>query len=126
MRQLVIFWSKLVISLMTTICYHLSDVIMKSLLTVSVLIYSLLYLVGPTDACSAFPDGHMGVVLEVNKTTNSLTISDGQTGSPITFSVEDTVLSTVEWLVLSVQQAIFVRYRVESDQLIATEIKKLN
>ena len=99
---------------------------MKSLLAASVLIYSLLFLTGPTSACSAFPDGHMGVVLEVNKTTNSLTISDGQTGSPITFSVEDTVLSTVEWVVLSVQQQIFIRYRVEGDRRIATEIKKLN
>jgi len=68
----------------------------------------------------------MGVVLEVDKTANSLTLSDGETGNPITFSVEDTVLSTLEWVVLSVQQPIFIRYRVEGDQLIATEIKKLN
>ena len=74
---------------------------MKSLLTVSVLIYSLLFLADPANACNAFPDGHMGVVLEVDKTTNSLTISDGETGHPITFSVEDTILSTVEWVVLS-------------------------
>ena len=99
---------------------------MKSLLTVSVLIYSLLFLAGPANACSVFPDGHMGVVLEVDKTTNSLTISDSETGNPITFSIEDTVLSTVEWVVLSVQQPIFIRYRVEGEQLIATEIKKLN
>ena len=99
---------------------------MKSLLTTGVLIYSLLFLEGPANACSAFPDGHMGVVLEIDKTTNSLTISDGETGNPITFSVENTVLSTVEWVVLSVQQPIFIRYRVEGDQLIATEIKNLN
>jgi hypothetical protein len=68
----------------------------------------------------------MGVVLEVDKTANSLTISDGETGNPITFSVEDTVLSTLEWVVLSLQQPIFIRYRVEGDQLIATEIKRLN
>ena len=99
---------------------------MKSLLSVTVLIYSLLFCAVPSSACSAFPDGHMGVVLEVDKTANSLTISDGETGNPITFSVEDTVLSTLEWVVLSVQQPIFIRYRVEGDQLIATEIKKLN
>ncbi len=99
---------------------------MKSLLAASVLIYSLLFLTGPTSACSAFPDGHMGVVLEVDKTTNSLTISDGETGNPITFSVEDTILSTVEWTILAVQQPIFIRYRVMNDQLIANELKKLN
>ena len=99
---------------------------MKSLITVSILIYSLLFLADPANGCSTFSDAHMGVVLEVDKTTNSLTISDGETGNPITFSVEDTVLSTIEWVVLSVQQPIFIRYRVEGDQLIATEIKKLN
>ena len=55
-----------------------------------------------------------------------VTISDGETGHPVTFSVEDTVLSTLEWAVLSVAQTIFVRYRLEGDQLIATEIKRLN
>ena len=53
-------------------------------------------------------------------------ISDGETGNPVTFSVEDTDLSTLEWAVLSVAQTIFVRYRLEGDQLIATEIKRLN
>ncbi len=99
---------------------------MKPLLTVGVLIFSLLFCAVPASACSAFPDGHMGVVLEIDKTTKSLTISDGETGNPVTFLVEDTVLSTVEWAVLAVQQPLFVRYRVEGDQLIATEIKRLN
>ena len=99
---------------------------MKILLTVGVLIFSLLSFSTPASACSAFPDGHMGVVLEIDKTTKSLTISDGETGNPVTFLVEDTVLSTVEWAVLAVQQPLFVRYRVEGDQLIATEIKRLN
>jgi hypothetical protein len=99
---------------------------MKTLLTVGVLIFSLLSFSTPASACSAFPDGHMGVVLEIDKTTKSLTISDGETGNPVTFLVEDTVLSTVEWAVLAVQQPLFVRYRVEGDQLIATEIKRLN
>ncbi len=99
---------------------------MKTLLTVGVLIFSLLFCAVPASACSAFPDGHIGIVLELDKVSKSLTISDGETGNPITFSVEDTVLSTLEWVVLSVQQPIFVRYRVEGDQLIATEIKRLN
>ena len=99
---------------------------MKILLTVGVLIFSLLSFSTPASACSAFPDGHMGAVLEIDKTTKSLTISDGETGNPVTFLVEDTVLSTVEWAVLAVQQPLFVRYRVEGDQLIATEIKRLN
>ncbi len=99
---------------------------MKSLLTVSVLIFSLLFFAGPARACSAFPDGHIGIVLELDKASKSLTISDGETGNPITFSVEDTVLSSMEWVILSVQQPIFVRYRVEGDELIATEIKRLN
>ena len=88
---------------------------MKTLLTVGVLIFSLLSFSTPASACSAFPDGHMGVVLEIDKTTKSLTISDGETGNPVTFLVEDTVLSTVEWAVLAVQQPLFVRYRVEGD-----------
>jgi|TARA_Y100001001_G_scaffold24730_1_gene20822 hypothetical protein len=99
---------------------------MKPLLTVGVLIFSLLFCAVPASACSALPDGHIGIVLELDKVSKSLTISDGETGNPITFSVEDTVLSTLEWVVLSVQQPIFVRYRVEGDQLIATEIKRLN
>ena len=99
---------------------------MKTLLTTSLLIFSLLSFSTPASACSAFPDGHMGVVLEIDKTTKSLTISDGETGNPVTFLVEDTVLSTVEWAMLSVQQALFVRYRIGDDQLIATEIKRLN
>ena len=99
---------------------------MKTLLTVGVLIFSLLFFAAPSSACSAFPDGHIGIVVELDKASKSLTISDGETGNPITFSVEGTVLSTLEWAVLSVQQPIFVRYRVEGDQLIATEIKRLN
>lgn len=99
---------------------------MKTLLTVGVLIFSLLFFAGPASGCSAFPDGHIGIVLELDKASKSLTISDGETGNPITFSVEDTVLSSMEWVILSVQQPIFVRYRVEGDELIATEIKRLN
>lgn len=99
---------------------------MKTLLTTSLLIFSLLSFSTPASACSAFPDGHMGVVLEIDKTNKSLTISDGETGNSVTFLVEDTVLSTVEWAVLAVQQPLFVRYRVGDDQLIATEIKRLN
>ncbi len=99
---------------------------MKTLLTVGVLIFSLLFFAVPASACSAFPDGHIGIVLELDKASKSLTISDGETGNPFTFSGEHSVLSTLEWVVLSVQQPIFVRYRVEGDQLIATEIKRLN
>ena len=55
-----------------------------------------------------------------------VTISDGETGHPVTFSIEDAVLSTLEWAVLSVAQPNFVRYPLEGDQLIATEIKRLN
>ena len=63
---------------------------MKSLITVSLLINSLLFLTGSASASSAFPNGHMGAVLEVDKIANIL------------------------------------RCRVENDQLIATEIEKLN
>lgn len=99
---------------------------MKTLLTTSILIFSLLSFSTSASACSAIPDGHMGVVLEIDKTTGSLTISDGETGNPVTFLVGDTVLSTEEWAVLSVEQALLVRYRADGDQLIATEIKRLN
>ena len=36
---------------------------MKTLLTVGVLIFSLLFCAVPASACSAFPDGHIGVDL---------------------------------------------------------------
>ena len=36
---------------------------MKTLLTVGVLIISLLFCAVPASACSAFPDGHIGVDL---------------------------------------------------------------
>jgi hypothetical protein len=36
---------------------------MKTLLTVGVLIFSLLFFAAPASTCSAFPDGHIGVDL---------------------------------------------------------------
>ena len=57
---------------------------MKTLLTVGVLIFSLLFFSAPGSACSAFPDGHIGIVVELDKASKSLTISDGETGHPVT------------------------------------------
>jgi hypothetical protein len=99
---------------------------MKTLLTVSVLVYSLLFFAAPSSACSAFPDAHIGKVLEIDQVARRVTISDAETGSPVTFTVDENALLDIELAVLSIYQSIFVRYRVEGDQLIATEIKRLN
>ena len=69
---------------------------MKPLITVSALIYSLLFLANYASDCSAFPDSHMGAVLQVDKTANRLTISDGETGDSITFSIQGNILWSVE------------------------------
>ena len=112
---------------------------MKILLPLSVLICSLLFFATPTSACSALDSAHIGKVLSVDEVVRSLTIQDAETGDPITFTLDDTVsierkvLLNAEFdvlLKLDIQSegpTIFVQYRQdEFDELLATEIKRLN
>ena len=92
----------------------------------------------PSSACSAFPDTHIGKALAVDEAVRSVTIRDTETGDPITFTVDATVsierkvLLNAEFdglLELDIQardHIIFVRYRIENDELLATEIERLN
>ena len=112
---------------------------MKLLLPLSVLICSLLLFAAPASGCSALDAAHIGKVLSVDEIARSVTIQDAETGDPITFTLDDTVsmehkvLLNAEFdvlLKLDIQSkgpTIFVRYRQnEFDELLATEIKRLN
>ena len=112
---------------------------MKILLPLRVLICSLLFFATPTSACSALDAANIGKVLSVDEVVRSLTIQDAETGDPITFTLDDTVsiehkiLLNAEFDVLlkldiqSKSPTIFVQYRQnEFDELLATEIERLN
>ena len=112
---------------------------MKILLPLRVLICSLLFFAAPSSACSALDAAHIGKVLSVDEVVRSLTIQDAETGDPITFTLDDTVsiehkvLLNAEFdilLKLDIQSegpTIFVQYRQDAfDELLATEIKRLN
>ena len=112
---------------------------MKILLPLSVLICSLLFFATPTSACSVLDAAHIGKVLSVDEVVRSLTIQDAETGDPITFTLDDAVsiehkvLLNAEFdilLKLDIQSegpTIFVQYRQnEFDELLATEIERLN
>ena len=119
---------------------------MKILLPLSLLIYSLLFFATPTSACSALDSAHIGKVLSVgeevlsaDEVVRSLTIQDAETGDSITFILDNTVsierkmLLNAEFDVLlklniqSKSPTIFVQYRQnEFDELLATEIERLN
>ena len=112
---------------------------MKILLPLSVLICLLLFFATPASACSALDAAHIGKVLSADEVVRSLTIQDAETGVPITFTLDDTV--SIEHKVrlnaefdillkLDIQSegpTIFVQYRQnEFDELLATEIERLN
>ena len=112
---------------------------MKLLLPLRVLICSLLFFAAPTSACSALDAAHIGEVLSVDEIVRSVTIQDAETGDPITFTLDDTlsiehkVLLNAEFdglLKLDIPSegpTIFVQYRQnEFDELLATEIERLN
>ena len=112
---------------------------MKLLLPLRVLICSLLLFAVPASACSALDAAHIGKVLSVDEIVRSVTIQDAETGDPITFTLDDTlaiehkVLLNAEFdglLILDIQSegpTIFVQYRQnEFDELLATEIERLN
>ena len=119
---------------------------MKLLLPLRVFICSLLFFATPASACSALDAAHIGKVLSVdeevlsaNEVVRSLTIQDAETGDSLTFTLDDTVsiehkvLLNAEFdilLKLDIQSegpTIFFRYRQnEFDELLATEIKRLN
>ena len=112
---------------------------MKILLPLSVLICSLLLFAAPASACSALDAAHIGKVLSVDEIARSVTIQDAETGDPITFTLDDTVsmehkvLLNAEFDILlkldiqSEDPTIFVQYRQnEFDELLATEIERLN
>ena len=112
---------------------------MKLLLPLRVFICSLLFFATPASACSALDAAHIGKVLSVDEVVRSLTIQDAETGDPITFTLDDTVsiehkiLLSAEFDVLlkldiqSKSPTIFVQYRQnEFDELLATEIERLN
>ena len=112
---------------------------MKILLPLRVLICSLLFFAVPASACSALDAAHIGKVLSVDEAVRSLTIQDAETDDPITFTLDDTVsiehkmLLNAEFDILlkldiqSKSPTIFVQYRQnEFDELLATEIKRLN
>ena len=112
---------------------------MKILLPLRVLICSLLLFAAPASACSALDAAHIGKVLSVDEIVRSVTIQDAETGDPITFTLDDTLsiehkaLLNAEFdglLILDIQSegpTIFVQYRKnEFDELLATEIERLN
>ena len=112
---------------------------MKILLPLSVLLCLLLFFTAPASACSALDAAHIGKVLSADEVVRSLTIQDAETGDPITFTLHDTVsiehkvLLNAEFdilLKLDIQSegpTIFIQYRQnEFDELLATEIKRLN
>ncbi len=112
---------------------------MKILLPLSVLICSLLFFASPTSACSALDAAHIGKVLSVDEVVRGLTIQDAETGDPITFTLDDTISIEHKMLLnaafdvllkLDIQSkspTIFVQYRQnEFDELLATEIERLN
>ena len=119
---------------------------MKILLPLSVVICSLLFFAAPSSAYSALDAAHIGKVLAVgeevlsaDEVVRSLTIQDAETGDPITFTLDDAVsiehkvLLNAEFdilLKLDIQSegpTIFVQYRQnEFDELLATEIERLN
>ena len=112
---------------------------MKIQLPLSVLICSLLFFTAPANACSALDAAHIGKVLSVDEVVRSLTIQDAETGDPLTFTLDDTVSIehkvrlNAEFDVLlkldiqSKSPTIFVQYRQnEFDELLATEIERLN
>ena len=112
---------------------------MKILLPLKVLICSLLLFAAPASACSALDAAHIGKVLAVDEIVRSVTIQDAETGDPITFTLDDTlsiehkVLLNAEFdglLKLDIPSegpTIFVQYRQnEFDELLATEIERLN
>ena len=112
---------------------------MKILLPLSVLICSLLFFATPTSACSTLDAAHIGKVLSVDEVVRSLTIQDAETGDPITFTLDDTISIEHKMLlnaefddllkldIPSEGPTIFVQYRQnEFDELLATEIERLN
>ena len=112
---------------------------MKLLLPLRVLICSLLLFAAPASACSALDAAHIGKVLAVDEVGRSVTIQDAETGDPITFTLDDTIsiehkaLLNAEFYRLlkldipSEGPTIFVQYRQnEFDELLATEIERLN
>ena len=112
---------------------------MKLLLPLRVFICSLLLFAAPASACSALDAAHIGKVLSVDEIVRSVTIQDAETGDPITFTLDDTlsiehkVLLNAEFdglLKLDIPSegpTIFVQYRQnEFDELLATEIERLN
>ena len=112
---------------------------MKLLLPLRVLICSLLFFATPASACSALDAAHIGKVLSVDEVVRSVTIQDAETGDPITFTLDDTIsiehkaLLNAEFdrlLKLDIPSegpTIFVQYRQnEFDELLATEIERLN
>jgi hypothetical protein len=112
---------------------------MKILLPLRVLICSLLLFAAPASACSALDAAHIGKVLSVDEVVRSVTIQDAETGDPITFTLDDTLsiehkaLLNAEFdglLKLDIPSegpTIFVQYRQnEFDELLATEIERLN
>ena len=112
---------------------------MKILLPLSALICSLLFFATPASACSALDAAHIGKVLSVDEVVRSLTIQDAETGDPITFTLDDTISIEHKMLLnaafdallkLDIQSkspTILVQYRQnEFDELLATEIERLN
>ena len=112
---------------------------MKILLPLKVLICSLLFFAVPASACSTLDAAHIGKVLSIDEIVRSVTIQDAETGDPITFTLDDALsiehraLLNAEFYVLlkldipSEGPTIFVQYRQnEFDELLATEIERLN
>ena len=111
---------------------------MKILLPLRVLICSLLLFAAPSSACNTFPDTQIVKVPAVDEAVRSATIRDAETGDPFTFvvdatvSIERKVLLNAEFdglLELDIQardHIIFVRYQIENDELLATEIERWN
>jgi hypothetical protein len=72
-------------------------------------------------ACpAAGPNGHIGDVVKVDPSTQTIQIRDGQTGEPLTFQAAKEQLSGI-----APKDQILIRYKMEGGKLIAEQIKKL-
>ncbi len=74
----------------------------------------------PTVACeSAGPNVHLGRVADINSDAQSFTITDAETGKPITFKANGKLIMRLA----GVQRTIAVNYREEDGRLVALEIR---
>lgn len=72
-------------------------------------------------ACpAAGPNGHIGEVVKVDPSAQTIQIRDGQTGEPLTFQAAREHLRGI-----APQDQVLIKYKKAGESLIAEEVKKL-